>query len=55
MCWTLEDHMMTKDSRHHLHEDGALQGSPILVYGGVFEEVFIKHVLVCTIKKGVPT
>ena len=36
------------------HEDGALQGSPIMVYGGVFGEVFIKHVLASTIKKGVP-
>ena len=26
-----------------------------MVYGGVFGEVFIKHVLASTIKKGVPT
>ena len=36
-------------------EDGTKRGSPIMVYGGVFEEVFIKHVLASTIKKGVPT
>ena len=28
-----------------IHEDGAKRGSPIMVYGGAFEEVFIKHVL----------
>ena len=29
--------------------------SPIMEYGGAFGEVFIKHVLASTIKKGVPT
>ena len=38
-----------------IYEDGAKQGSPITEYGGVFEEVFIKHVLESIIKKGVPT
>ena len=37
-----------------IHEDGAKRDSPIMVYGGVFEDVFIKHVLVCAIKKGGP-
>ena len=37
------------------HEDGALRGPPIMEYGGPFGEVFIKHVLASTIKKGVPT
>jgi hypothetical protein len=41
--------------RKWIHEDGAKRGSPIMVYGGVFGEVFIKHVLASTIKKGVPT
>jgi len=30
------------------------RGSPIIEYGGVFGEVFIKHVLANTIKKGGP-
>jgi hypothetical protein len=33
------------------HEDGAKKGSPILRYGGVFGDVFIKHVLASMIKK----
>jgi hypothetical protein len=33
------------------HEDGAKQGSPILEYGGVFGDVFIKHERASTIKK----
>ena len=37
------------------NEDGAKRGSPIMVYGGVFRDVFIKHVLASTIKKGVST
>ena len=37
-----------------IHEDGAKQGSPIMVYGGAFGEVFIKHVLASAIKKGGP-
>ena len=37
-----------------IHEDGAKRGSPIMVYGGVFGEVFIKHVLESAIKKGGP-
>ena len=36
------------------HEDGAKRGSPIMVYGGVFGDVFIKHVLASAIKKGGP-
>jgi hypothetical protein len=36
------------------HGDGAKQISPILGYGGAFGEIFIKHVLASTIKKGVP-
>ena len=38
-----------------VHEDEAKRGSPIMVYGGNFEEVFIMHGLACTIKKGGPT
>ena len=41
--------------RKWLHEDGAKRDSPIMGYGGVFGEVFIKHVLASMIKKGVPT
>jgi hypothetical protein len=37
------------------HEDGANQGSPILGYGGVFGDVFMKHVRASMIKKGVPS
>jgi hypothetical protein len=37
------------------HEDGAKQGYPILEYGGVFGDVFIKHVLARMIKKGAST
>ena len=38
-----------------IREDKAKQGSSIMVYGRVFGEVFIKHVLASTIKKGVST
>jgi hypothetical protein len=37
------------------HEDEAKQGSPILGYGGVFGDVFIKLVQASMIKKGVPS
>ena len=37
-----------------IHEDGTQQGSPIMVYMGVFGEVVIKHVLASAIKKGGP-
>jgi hypothetical protein len=37
------------------HEDGAKQGSPILGYGGVFGDVFMKHVRARIIKKCVPS
>ena len=37
-----------------IHEDGDKRGSPIMVYGGAFGEVFIKHVLASAIKKGGP-
>jgi hypothetical protein len=37
------------------HEDKAKQGSPILGYGGVFEDVFMMLVRASTIKKGVPS
>ena len=37
-----------------IHEDGAKRDSPIMVYGGVFGDVFIKHVLASAIKKGGP-
>ena len=49
------DHQEKKMKCKWIHEDGAKRGSPIMVYGGVFREVFIKHVLASTIKKGVPT
>jgi hypothetical protein len=35
------------------HEDGAKKGSSILGYGGVFGDVFMKHVQASMIKKGV--
>jgi hypothetical protein len=37
------------------HEDGAKQGSPIMGYGGVFGDVFMKHMRASMIKKGVPS
>jgi hypothetical protein len=37
------------------HKDGAKQDSPILGYGGVFGDIFIKHVLARMIKQGVST
>jgi hypothetical protein len=37
------------------HEDGVKQGSPIMGYGGVYGDVFIKHVLASVIKKGAST
>ena len=67
MAWkrSLSEHSCLSPSHHlyqekkmkckWIHEDGAKRGSPIMVYGGVFGEVFIKHVLASTIKKGVPT
>ena len=42
-------------SKKWRHEDEAKRGSPIMEYGGVFGEVFIKHVLASAIKKGVST
>jgi hypothetical protein len=36
------------------HGYGAKQGSPILGYGGVFGDVFMRHVRASMIKKGVP-
>ena len=36
------------------HEDEAKRDSPIMEYGGVFGDVFIKHVLASAIKKGDP-
>jgi hypothetical protein len=38
-----------------IHEYGAKRGSPIMGYGGVSGDIFIKHVLASTIKKGVST
>ena len=37
-----------------IHEDGAKRNSPIMEYGGVFEEVFIKRVRARAIKKDDP-
>jgi hypothetical protein len=37
------------------HEEGANQGSPILGYGGVFRDVFMRHVRASMIKKDVPS
>jgi hypothetical protein len=37
------------------HEDGAKQGSPILGYGGVFGDVFMKNVRGSMIRQGVPS
>ena len=57
MAWKrrLSEHSCLSPSHHlyqdkktkckWIHEDGAKRGSPIMVYGGVFGEVFIKHVL----------
>ena len=66
MAWKrrLSEHSCLSPSHHlyqekkmkckWIHEDGAKRGSPIMVYGGVFGEVFIKHVLESAIKKGDP-
>ena len=67
MAWkrSLSEHSCLSPSHHiyqqkkmkckWIHEDEAQQRSPIMEYVVVFGEVFIKHVLASTIKKGVPT
>ena len=40
--------------RYWSSEDVPMRGSPIMVYGGAFGDVFIKHVLGSAIKKGGP-